>query len=52
MGWFFSQILNDIVPYAQDFLPVEFYSNYFLNKLCFQLLQNVMWTVEQRTRLA
>ena len=35
----FSQILYDIVLYAQHFLPVKFLPKYY-----FELSQNVTWT--------
>ena len=37
---------HDIVSYAQHFLPVKFFVKYYLNELCFQLLQNIAWTDE------
>ena len=43
-GVIFRQILYDIVPYARHFLPVKFFPEYYFNKLCFQLLQNITWT--------
>ena len=42
----FPQILYDIVPYARHFLPVKFFPEYFFNKLCLELPQNVTWTDE------
>ena len=42
----FPQILYDIVLYAQHCLPVKFFSEYYIYKLCFELLQNVTWTDE------
>ena len=42
----FPQILYDIVLYARHFLPVKFFPKYYLNKLCFELPQNVTWTDE------
>ena len=36
-----------IVLYARHFLlPVNFFSKYYFNKLCFQLPQTVTWTDE------
>ena len=43
---FFPQILYDIVPYVPYFLPVKFSSEYYFDKLYFQLPQNVTWTNE------
>ena len=40
----FPQILYDIVLYAWHFLPVKFFPEYYFNKLCFELPQNVTWT--------
>ena len=40
-----SEGLN-IVPYARDFLSIEFFFKYSLDKLCIHLPQNVKWTVE------
>ena len=40
----FPQILYGIVLYAWHFLPVSFFPEYFFNKLCFELPQNVTWT--------
>ena len=37
------QILHDAVLYARHFLPDKFFSKYYVNKLCFELPQNVMW---------
>ena len=42
----FLQILYDIVLYARHFLPVKFFPQYYFYKLCFELPQNVTWTVE------
>ena len=42
----FHEILYDIVPYARHFLPFDFFSKYYFNKLCIQLPQNVTWTDE------
>jgi len=38
------QILYDIVVYAQHFLLVKFFPKFYLNKVCFELPQNVTWT--------
>ena len=45
-GMIFPQILFDIVLYARHFLPVKFFCEYYFNKLCFNLTQNVTWTDE------
>ena len=42
----FPEILYDIVLYAQHFLPVKFFSEYYFYKLYFELPQNVTWTDE------
>ena len=42
----FPQILYDIVLYAQHFLPVKFFPEYYFYKLCFKLPQNVTWSDE------
>ena len=41
----FPEILYDIVLYARHFLPVKFFSEYYIYKLCFELPENVTWTV-------
>ena len=38
------QILYDIVLYARHFLLVKFFPKCYLNKVCFELPQNVTWT--------
>ena len=43
---FFPQSLYDLAPYAPDFHPVKFSPRYYLDKLCFQLPQNVTRTDE------
>ena len=45
------RILYDIVPYARHFLPIKFFPKYYLNKLCFELPQNVTWTDQYITGL-
>ena len=45
-GAIFPQILYDIVSYVPYFLPVKFSSEYYFDKLYFQLPQNVTWTNE------
>ena len=40
------QILYDIALYARHFLPVKFFPEYYLYKLCFELPQNIAWTDE------
>ena len=42
----FPEILYDIVLYARHFLPVNFFSEYYFYKLCFELPKNVTWTDE------
>ena len=42
----FPQISYDIALYAWHFLPVKFFPEYYVYKLCFDLPQNVMWTDE------
>ena len=46
----FPQILYYIVLYAPQLIPVKFFPKYYLqfiiNKLCFELPQNVTWTDE------
>ena len=40
------QILYDIVLYAPHFLPVTFFPKCYVNKVCFELPQNLTWTDE------
>ena len=43
----FAQYVNQIAPYAQDFLPIKFFSIQVLIKNPrFQLPQNVPWTYD------
>ena len=45
-GVIFPQILYDFDPYDRHFPPVKFFPNYYYNKRCFELPQNVTWTDE------
>ena len=42
MVQFFDKF-HDIVPFAPHFVPVRFLPKSYFNKLCFQLLQNISW---------
>ena len=42
----FQQTSYDIIPYARHFIAVTFFLKCHLNKLCFQLPQNITWTDE------
>ena len=37
---------NDIVPHVPYFLPVKFSSEYYFDKVYFQLPENVTWSNE------
>ena len=40
------EILYHFVLYARHFLPVKFFPEYYFQKLCLELPQNVTWTDE------
>ena len=40
------QMLYDIVLYPPHFLPVTFFTKCYFNKVCFEVLQKLIWTDE------